>query len=128
LNSIITCNHFNLTLIKQLGCVLHVLLCFFLQGLAPNYRYKGSWTQWTIITIVIAITITSLKGNWINTHNIAAMTQNSAIIRSSQNSTIIRSIDKGEESRYLLGFERDYVELRRNVNLITLIFLLLNLN
>ncbi len=69
-----------------------------------------------------------MKGNWINTHNIAVVTQDSTITKSSQNLTIIRSVEKGEESRYLLGFERDYVEPKSNVNLITLMFLLLNLN
>jgi hypothetical protein len=49
------------------------------------------------------ITIINLKGNWINTHNITVVTQDSAITKSSQNLTIIRSVEKGEESRYLLG-------------------------
>jgi hypothetical protein len=116
LNSIITCSHFNLTLIKQLGCVLHALLCSFLQGLAPHYRLRGSWTQWTATTAATATTITSLKGNWISTHNIAAVIQDSAATRSAQDSAAIRSADEGEGSRYLLGFERDYVEPGPNVN------------
>ncbi len=99
-----------------------------MQGLVPNYQLGGSWAQWTTSTIVITTTITSLKGNWINTHNIVVVTQDSVVTRSSKNSTIIRSVDKGKKSKYLLGFERDYVELGPNVNLITLMFLLLNLN
>ncbi|KAH8958096.1 hypothetical protein BDL97_06G004700 [Sphagnum fallax] len=80
------------------------------QGLAPHYRLRGSWAQWT------ATTTTSLKGNRISTHNIAAVIQDSAATRSAQDSAAIRSADEGEESRYLLGFERDYVEPGPNVN------------
>jgi len=80
------------------------------QGLAPHYQLRGSWAQWT------ATTTTSLKGNWISTHNIAAVIQDSAATRSAQDSAAIRSADEGEESRYLLGFERDYVEPGPNVN------------
>ncbi|CAM6048119.1 unnamed protein product [Sphagnum compactum] len=77
------------------------------QGLAPHYRLRGSSAQQTATTAATATTITSLKGNWISTHNIAAVIQDSAAIRSA---------DEGEESRYLLGFERDYVEPGPNVN------------
>ncbi len=116
MNSIITCSHFNLTLIKQPGCVLHALLCSFLQELAPHYRLRGSGAQWiAATTAATATTITSLKGNWISTHNIAVVIQDSAAT-SAQDSAAIRSAAEGEESRYLLGFERDYVEPGPNVN------------
>ncbi len=84
--------------------------------MAPHYRLRGSWTQWTATTAATATTITSLKGNWISTHNIAAVIQDSAATRSAQDSAAIRSADEGEGSRYLLGFERDYVEPGPNVN------------
>ncbi|CAK9228849.1 unnamed protein product [Sphagnum troendelagicum] len=104
------------------------------QGLAPHYRLRGSWAQWTATTAATATTTTSLKGNRISTHNIAAViqdsaatrsaqdsaatrsAQDSAATRSAQDSAAIRSADEGEESRYLLGFERDYVEPGPNVN------------
>ncbi len=92
------------------------LLCSFFQGLALHYRLRGLWAQWTATTAATATTITSLKGNWISTHNIAAVIQNSAARRSAQDSAAIRSAVEGEESRYLLGFERDYVEPGPNVN------------
>ncbi|CAK9877559.1 unnamed protein product [Sphagnum jensenii] len=86
------------------------------QGLAPHYRLRGSWAQLTATTAATATTTTSLKGNWISTHNIAAVIQDSAGTRSAQDSAAIRSADEGEESRYLLEFERDYVEPGPNVN------------
>ncbi|CAM6021660.1 unnamed protein product [Sphagnum balticum] len=86
------------------------------QGLAPHSQLRGSWAQWTTTTVATANTITSLKGNWISTHNIPAVIQDSAATRSAQDSAAIRSADEGEESRYLLGFDRDYVEPGPNVN------------
>ncbi len=84
--------------------------------MAPHSQLRGSWAQWTATTAATATTITSLKGNWISSHNIAAVIQDSAATRSAQDSAAIRSADDGEESRYLLGFERDYVEPGPNVN------------
>jgi len=87
-----------------------------LQELAPHYRLRGSGAQWiAATTAATATTITSLKGNWISTHNIAVVIQDSAAT-SAQDSAAIRSAAEGEESRYLLGFERDYVEPGPNVN------------
>jgi len=87
-----------------------------LQGLAPQYRLRRSWTQWIGITTTTTTTIIILKGNWINIHNIAVMTEDSIVTTNAKYSTIIRSVDNGEESRYLLGFKKDYVEPKPNVN------------
>jgi len=57
-----------------------------------------------------------LKGHWINIHIIVAMTQDSVATRSAQDSITMGSVDKGEENKYFIGFERDYVEHKPNVN------------
>jgi ornithine cyclodeaminase/alanine dehydrogenase-like protein (mu-crystallin family) len=74
-----------------------------LQGLAPLYRLRGSWAQW-IVTTTTTTTITILKGNWIRTHNIVVVIKYSTTTTSAKDSIVIRSVDKGEESKYLLGF------------------------
>jgi hypothetical protein len=75
-----------------------------LQGLVLHYQIRGSWAQWTATTATTTITIIILKGNWIRTHNIVVVIEDSTATTSAKDSTVIRSVDKGEVSKYLLGF------------------------
>ncbi len=85
----------------QLGYVLHAFICLFL---ALHYRIRRSWAQWIDITTTTTITTTILKGNWIHTHNIDAVTKDSVVTTSAKYSIVIKNVNKGEENRYLLQF------------------------
>jgi hypothetical protein len=75
-----------------------------LQGLATHYQLRGSWAQWIATTTTTTIINIILKGNWIRTHNIVVVIEDSIATTNAKDSIVIRSADKGEESKYLLGF------------------------